>query len=290
MPSLLFVTTNWWPSLARLVHLFQQSGCRVSVLCPPQHPARAVPQVTIFPGEPFHPMRALSKAIAASEATILIPGDDRAVAYLHQLHEIGTAVQRALVERSLGDPGFYRVIRSRFELLERARSVGMDVPTGARINSLADLRCWSRANRAPWMVKLDGASHGVGVRIVHSLSEAERAYRQLSSRRQLPKAVKHFAVNRDPFLLADIRLRSRTQVPQVSVQSYVRGYPGNLAMFCQRGEVLAATVVDAVACWGETGPTTIVRPGGASEVCRGCSGAGGFTPARRVLWSRLHGR
>ncbi len=252
----LLVATCWWPSLARFEHLLVLAGCRVSVLCPPGHPVRAVPGVTVFEQQPFNPIAALTKAIAACRPTMVVPSDDRAVANLHQLYQTGSETVRKLVERSLGAPENYPIIRSRTRFIALARELGIAVPDDHAIGSAKELDDWLERVPGPWVVKVDGAWAGTGVRIATTPKQAHAAFRHLPNRLNARVALKRLLVNRDPYWLADWRDQ---QTPEVSAQGHIKGWPGNLAMVCRDGEVLAATVAEAVACWGETGPSTIVR-------------------------------
>ncbi len=253
-PALL-VTTCWWASFARLAHLLVMQGCNVSVLCPPGHAALAVPGITVFRQQAFRSVAALSAAIAKCRPVMLVPGDDRAVGHMHQLHRMGTAAERALVERSLGPSLGYPVATSRVLFAVLARRLGIAVPEDAVVKTQPALEAWLDRVPGPWVVKANGASAGAGVRIATTREEAFGAFRTLRRRKLLP-ALKRLLINRDPYSLSDWWADPR---PEVSVQRHVVGCPGNTAIFCQDGEVLAATTVDAVECIGATGPSTIVR-------------------------------
>jgi hypothetical protein len=252
----LLVSTCWWPSFARFAHLLVLTGCRVSVLCPPGHPARVVPGVTVFDQQPFNPTAALSKAIAECQPVMVVPSDDRAVANLHELYQTGSATVRDLIVRSLGAPESYSIVRSRVRLIALARELGIAVPDDHAIGTAKELDDWLARAPGPWVVKVDGAWAGTGVRIATTPKQAHAAFRYLPRRLHAGVALKRLLVNRDPYWLADWRDQ---QPPEVSAQGHIKGWPGNLAMVCREGEVLAATVAEAVACWGETGPSTIVR-------------------------------
>ncbi len=255
-PAVLFATTCWWPSLARLIHQFQSAGFRVGVVCPPGHSALAVPGIAGFTYRPFRPRLALSDAIAAFQPSILVPGDDRAVAHLHGLHRTGSVAERTLIERSLGDPAGYAVTASRAALLAAARAAGMEVPAGATIASSSGVSAWTGTHPAPFVLKIDGAWSGTGVRIAHDAAQAQRAFRRLQAGPKLSAALKQFLINRDPYWLSDWLARTP---PRVTAQAHLRGRSGNLAMFCRDGAMLACITAENVACWGETGPSTIVR-------------------------------
>ncbi len=254
--TILIVTTCWWSSLARLAHLLVTSGSHVAVLCPRGHAARAVPGATVFEQQAFRPLQALSRAIATCRPTMIVPGDDRAVTHLHQLHRHGSERERALVERSLGSPDSYPIVSSRVRLIALARDLGIAVPDDRALATPAELDEWLARVPSPWVVKVDGAWAGKGVRIATTPQQARRAFRRFPKGPSIWAAVKRAIVNRDPYALAD---RRRHRTLEMSAQRHVDGWPGNLAMFCRDGEVLAATVVEAVACWGETGPSIIVR-------------------------------
>ena len=250
------MTTCWWPFLARFAHLLTRAGCRVSVLCPPGHPVQAVPGVNAFEQHAFRPAQALSAAIAACQPTLIIPADDRAVVNLHELHGVGSDLERRLIERSLGSPHGFPVTTSRLRLLALARRLNIPVPEGQAIATAADVDDWIARTPGPWVLKVDGSWAGAGVQIATTRKAVHAAFRTLSRRVNGRMALARMLVNHDPFSAADW-LRGERQ--QVSAQRYVRGWPGNLAMFCLNGEVLAATVAEAVACGGATGPSTIIK-------------------------------
>ena len=253
---MLLVTTCWWPFLARFAHLLAGAGCQVSVLCPRGHPVRTVPGVTVFEQSAFRPTQALSAAIAACSPAMIIPADDRAVSNLHRLHREGSDTERSLVERSLGSPHGYPVTTSRLRLLALARQLEIPVPDDQAIATAADLDDWLARTPGPWVLKVDGSWAGAGVQIATTRKKAHAAFCALGRRVNGRTALTRILVNHDPFSAADW-LQGGGQ--QVSAQRYVRGWPGNLAMFCQDGEMLAASVAEAVACGGATGPSTIVK-------------------------------
>lgn len=254
--SVLLVTTCWWPSFAQFAHLMIQGGCEVALLCPPGHAGRIVPGVTVFEQDALKPQRALSAALAIAKPAMIVPGDDRAVAHLHELHRIGTDEQRDLVERSLGPPSGYAVTTSRTGLVALARQLDILVPEDKSIESAWDLDVWLERQPDPWILKMDGAWGGHGVRIVSTSREAHAAYRELRHQSHRALALKRWLINRDPSLVYDWLHKVR---PRISVQSYIKGRPGDLAMFCCEGEILSATIAEAMAFQGDNGPSTIVR-------------------------------
>lgn len=256
LPSVLVVTTCWWPSLARFAHLLQEGGCRVSVLCPPGHPVRAAPVSAVFDQSGLRPLRALSRAIERARPVYIVPGDDRAVGHLHRLYRTGSPVERALIARSLGAPENYPVSTSRALFLRAAAEVGLPTAAGTRLDTVADLHDWMARADPPWVLKADGTWGGSGVAITECPRAALSAFRELRREPRLSVALKRVIINRDLFPLGDLLGKPR---PAVSAQRYISGQPGNLALMCRDGEVLASLVVEAVTCCGATGPAIIAR-------------------------------
>ncbi len=261
---MLLVTTCWWPSLARFAQLLARHGCAVALLSPPSHPGRVLASVSLFDHSAFDPLQALSAAIRGSGASRVVPADDRSVNHLHRLHRQGTAAERALVERSLGAPEGFAVTASRVAVIELARRLGCAVPDDAALPSTAALDAWTGAHPPPWVLKVDGAWGGGGVRVVHTRQAAQVAFAELKNWLSGAKSLKRLVVDRDPFWLADWLRRRQDRPgeasrPRVSVQAHVEGWPGDLAMFCLDGQVLAALCCEAVKVESERGPATIVR-------------------------------
>lgn len=63
-------------------------------------------------------------------------------------------------------------------------------------------------------------------------------------------------LERDPWPL---RARLTGCRPRLSVQSYVEGEPGNAAVACSDGRLLAAVQAEVLRCDGPTGPSTVLR-------------------------------
>ena len=253
---ILVVATCWYAYVARTAHLLLKAGCSVAVLCPKGHPVLAIAGISVFEQQAMSPLRSLSQAIATCNPCLVVPTDDRSVANLHALHRAGSASQRRLIERSLGDPAYFGVSACRSKFLTLAGQLEIPAPAGRSLANEAELAQWVSRIAGPWVLKIDGAWGGQGVRIVQTAEEARQASRKLRKFRSRAVAVKRILVNQDLFWLADW-LRAGT--PELSVQSYIKGMPGNLTMFCRNGEVLAMTMAEAVACACETGPATIIR-------------------------------
>ncbi len=89
----------------------------------------------------------------------------------------------------------------------------------------------------PTVLKANGTCGGDGVRVVHTLEEAERAFRTLQAPPLLARAVKRALVNQDKTLLWPSLLRRRSVV---NAQEFVAGREATSAVACWKGAVLAS--------------------------------------------------
>jgi len=257
-PKVLLATTCHLPSTARLAMAIAQSGGIVSAVYPGSHPLDA----TRAPKDRFAygataPLRSLQIAIDRASPDIIIPCDERAVRDLHKLHATTkNAATRSLIERSLGDPSGFPTATTRHDLLMLARAQGVCVPDSACISGLSDLAVLAQARPFPWVLKADGSWAGLGVQVVHSLPEAEAAYRRMNRPVALSLVLREALIERDYFWAQPWLTRRR---PAMSVQSFIVGRPANCAVACWRGEVLAGVAVEVVNTESPTGPSTVVR-------------------------------
>jgi ATP-grasp domain len=110
---------------------------------------------------------------------------------------------------------------------------------------------------------------GMGVTIVRTAAEAERAFARLRAWPGFPRALKRLLINCDATLLRRV-LDKRQSV--VSLHRYVDGRPANAAVACWKGKVLAAVLAEVLESDGPTGPATVMRvvthPGMSSAIER----------------------
>jgi len=263
-PKILLTDTNRWPSPARLAMGLAAAGCTVSATCLTRgHPLLHTSVVReTYPYSSLRPLESLIYAIESAKPQIIVPCDDRGVLHLHELYahalSLGAPGKQLvdLLEYSLGDPASYPVVSGRCELLEIARSEGLRVPETKHVSGIADFKEWQNSHGLPWVLKGDGTFGGRGVRIAHSLPQAQTLFSEIQSMFRVGRALKRAVVNRDPFWL---RPWWQGVKPAVIVQSYVVGRPANCAAFCWQGEVKALVGVEVVSSDGMLGPANIVR-------------------------------
>jgi hypothetical protein len=262
-PRFLVTATNQWPVVPRLVIALREMGSDVAILCPTiEHSAEKLKSAGPF----FHyngtqPIDSLRAAINSFRPEIIIPCCDRSVQHLHALHEASRSTvdgsqTAALIERSIGAPRGFPITSSRFQLLEIAKSEGILVPETTPIQNHDDLRSLSRRAQPPWMIKADGTWGGTGVSLASNVSEANRFLLDYGRRRRKRTLLKRLVVNRDhDWVVYDWKNSHSSFI----AQAFITGRPGNCAVFCWQGKVLAGIAVEVLQSKGATGPATVVQ-------------------------------
>jgi glutathione synthase/RimK-type ligase-like ATP-grasp enzyme len=238
------------------------AGCAVDAVCPGNHPLRktgSVERIHLYRG--LSPLRSLSRAIQASQPDLVAAGDDLATWFLHRLYarekqngQSGAAVC-ALLERSLGDPQSFPILRERGAFMEMARAEGLRVPSTQVVENHKELRdCLTRMG-LPAVLKADGTSGGDGVRIVRTLAEAECAFVELQAPPMFARAAKRALIDHDTTLVWPSLMRQRNVV---NVQSFIAGREATSTIVCSKGAVLAALHFEVVNKASSAGHATVV--------------------------------
>lgn len=259
----LITDTNRWPVGPRLAVALAQLGCEVTALCPfPGHPflkTSVLRRIEHYDGR--DPLVSLRKAIDSVRPDFVLPLCDRGVQHMHQLHTLSRRSSQAaevadLIERSLGAPAGFEVVRSRYRLLQAAAEEGIPIPDMAQIEEDASLDPLFDQIGRPWVIKADGTSGGRGVRIAGTRKEAMRAIRDLGRPPGSLEIAKRILLNRDrDWILHDSSIRYR----HLLAQAHIDGRPANCAVACWEGEVLSGTSFEVIAAQGVKEPASIVR-------------------------------
>ncbi len=232
------------------------------MVCPASHPARktkAVSRIHIYRG--LAPLTSFAQAIA-TQPDFIVSGDDLATQHLHRLYarekHNGKAESAtcALIERSLGAPESFPVVNARAAFMELAHQEGLRVPPTRAIRNIHDLRTCVTRKGLPIVLKADGTSGGDGVRIAHTLTEAERLFKELHAPPLLARAAKRALVDQDKTLVWPSLLRRR---PVVNAQAFVAGHEATSAAVCWKGAVLASLHFEVVNKVSSRGHATVVR-------------------------------
>jgi hypothetical protein len=262
-PTVLVVTTRRWFSSARLGIALSQAGFTVEVICPSRHPVKTTSIVRrVHPYNGLAPLTSLLEAITAAKPDLIIPSDDLAARQLHDLHstqlrrgKAGSSVC-ALIERSLGSSDSFSVVYERAAVLKLAREEGIRVPDSEVIVETSDLDGWIERTGLPVVLKSNGTSGGEGVRIVHTLEDARRAFQALKAPPGFIRAVKRALADQDLTLISPMLLRRRGVV---SAQTFIAGRDATSLVACCKGVILAGLHFEVINKQDSTGPASVLR-------------------------------
>lgn len=253
---------RWLPT-ARLAVALAKAGFTVESICPAGHPISKTTVIRhVFPYRGLAPIKSLVTAIAATKPDLLVCGDDLATNHLHSLYQQSAlagksgAAMCALIERSIGAPEYFAVIEDRASFMRVSQEAGVRVPQTAAIADSKHLERWATQIGFPMVLKANGTSGGVGVRIVHNTKEAQRALRTLQAPPFIARAVKRALFDRNTTLLSPSIRRSRSGV---SAQSFISGTEATSAVACWKGQVLAGLHFEVLQKSDPEGPSTVLR-------------------------------
>jgi hypothetical protein len=262
-PTVLVAATTRWLPTARLAIALANAGCAVAAVCPSRHAlAKTTAVRRVHPYRGLMPTASFAAAITSARPDLIVPGDDLATRHLHNLYDRERRRGKAgapiceLIERSLGAPESFPVLSSRAPFIELAEKEGIRVPQTAIIGNIDDLKKWEHDRGFPAVLKTDGSSGGYGVRIVHTLKDAERAFRGLQAPPLLARVAKRSVVDQDLTLIWPLLLRRR---PVVSAQTFVVGREATSLVACWKGTVLAGLHFEVLHKQDPTGPASVLR-------------------------------
>jgi hypothetical protein len=262
-PTVLIATTTRWFPTARLAVALADAGFTVDAVCPSDHPMGKTDAARkIYSYHGLDALTSFADAIAAAKPDLIAPGDDLATQQLHLLYtqeqrkgDVGAATC-ALIERSLGAPENFPVLYARTKLIELAQAEGIRVPKTEVIRDSNDLKKWIAQAGLPTVLKTNGSSGGDGVRVVHTLEDAERALRILQAPPLLARAAKRALIDQDMTLVWP-SLRCRRSI--VNAQTFVPGREATSLTACWKGTVLASLHFEVIHKEVSSGPATVLR-------------------------------
>jgi len=262
-PKVLLVTTNRWYATARLAMAFRKVGVVVDVACPAGHPVRQTAAFgAVYTVRGASPLASIRSAIQAAHAEIVIPADDLARTILHQIHAqcvrrpAAGAALASMLEQSLGEPSCFAAIDSRSALIQLAQAEGIAAPATGVVRSPDEVRAWIARNEGPVVLKTDGTSGGLGVKIATTPAEAETAFQRLNSPPDAARTIKRALVDNDWSLVRPFAAR---RSPVINVQQFIPGADATIAVACWQGRVLASISVEVLRTWKAKGPASVVR-------------------------------
>jgi len=241
---------------------FVKAGCTVGAICPSGQSLRNTSAVgEIHTYYALRPLLSSARSIASAKPDLVVPCDDLATQHLidlydqsHKRGKSGTLTCR-LIERSLGAPRNFPVLRARTAFMELAQEEGVRVPKTEVVTNTDDLQKWSVRMGFPAVLKANGTSGGDGVRIVRTLEEAARAFRALEAPPLFARAVKRALFDQDMTLVWPSLLRRRYVV---NAQAFVAGREATSLVACSKGKVLAGLHFEVLLKQDAGGPATVL--------------------------------
>lgn len=240
---------------------FREAGCLVEVVCPPGHPVALTQAAAIrYSFNGLRPLHSFSDAILAARPNLVVPCDDLAAILLSRLHRQSQENDEKelikILELSIGDSATQATCCSRSRLMDLAAALGIRTATTGLVASNAALGKWLTNFGLPAVLKADGTSGGVGVSIVRTDHEAERAFRRLKSPPLFLRAAKRAMFDFDMNLVVPWL---RRQHSSVSIQKFIEGREATSTIACWKGQVLAALSFEVLRSGEARGPAAVLR-------------------------------
>ena len=256
-PSALLVATQRWVSSALLAKSLRAAGFHVEAVCRAGHPLCLLsePLARHRLGQ-FDEDHSIAAAIRQMAPDLVIPCDDPAVDILHRLHEQdGDGPIAGVIERSIGHPTGYAIVKNKSALLELARTEGLSAPRSVPVDSFGHLLGLLDATGCPQVLKRDRTWSGTGVRIIANRDDARSAWSNVAGSMSVLRAMRSAQCNMRVKTLIE---RYRHASARIELQEFVAGAPANRAVVCADGKVLAGATVVALETVDPTGPASVV--------------------------------
>jgi glutathione synthase/RimK-type ligase-like ATP-grasp enzyme len=264
MKRILVIATLDWPQITRVCLALADAGFKVRALAPDHHRLHKMRTIDVglLHRTRTAALHSISRAVERFLPDIVIPGDERAIDYMHSLYMGATRghgrrahLLAELIETSLGSPSSFVFARQTSCFVQLARDEGLLVPATAVVNNVRQLRARVTGARFPLVLKRDERAGGQGVRIVTNAKEAERNFIELRLAGGRIMALMQTLDSRDASYLA----RFFKPNPAIILQEYIEGRPANRAVVCRQGRVLAGLSVEALQTRGPTHPASVVQ-------------------------------
>ena len=199
------------------------------------------PQGT-FPYRAHRPVDSLRQSIEISRPDLIVPCDDRAVRRLHQLHTNASRAASprdsawivALIERSLGTPASFPILRRRDSLAALAALQDVQAPRIDSIQTVSDFRRWIAEHGLPAMLKLDGTSGGEDIVPVYDPAKLGRAFLVMQLRCAGLGRLKRARRNRDvhlPFAISTMARQASQSRPMCGAGLRIVRSPAGAATY-----------------------------------------------------------
>ncbi len=139
--------------------------------------------------------------------------------------------------------------------MDLARQLGIRTPESTCIRQPEDLGPWFTRNGQSHVLKRDGSFGGKGVAVVHSLPEAERAFRSIAKAPTFVSRLSRWLALGDPLAF----WKAEEHQPEIIAQQFIEGRPANILFICFEGRVLASICVEVLVTEGSTGAALVAK-------------------------------
>lgn len=259
---LVFATENN-PLAARISIALTCVGFQVAALTRPGHPVRKVRKIPSHFG--YHTgfrLKSIIRAIDRWSPDLVVCTDDLAVRELQDLHErtamFDDSANRRfteLIERSFGPPASFAAMRNKSSFLALAKLEELRCPKTIVVPATRACEPVPAELTYPVVVKADNSDGGRGVRIVNRDADLRPVIWELQAPSTL-RGSRLFGAMLGSQALSVLKLPLRRTI---SLQQYLVGRPGNRAVICWKGKVLAGISVEVVEVTHERGPASVIR-------------------------------
>jgi glutathione synthase/RimK-type ligase-like ATP-grasp enzyme len=259
---LVFATQNN-PHTARTAIALAYAGFHVASLTRSGHLVREARKIPChFAYRARFPLKSIIRAIGRWSPDLLVCTDDSAVRELQHLHkraassddEAGRRICE-LIELSLGPPTSFPATRDKSNFLALAKLEGLRCPEAIVIPATCVFKSAPAELTYPVVVKADQSDGGRCVRIVHRDADLRSVVWELQTPNTW-RGRRFFGTMLGSEALSPLTLPLRRTI---SLQEYIVGRPGNRAVICWKGKVLAGISVEAVEVTHECGPASVIR-------------------------------
>lgn len=261
----LVVATQQSALAARIAIALADAGFHVAALTPHGNPVRQARKVAKhFTWCRWLWSRRTVRALDRWSPNLIVCADDLAVRQLTRLHHRIVSANdarqsniRELIELSLGPAASFSTICDKSDFLLRAASEGLRCPRTVVTPAGHPLVSVPADLNYPMVVKADHSYGGICVRIVDSAPAVRAAAWEVQTPSEWHGIFRRlFAAVLGSAIAAHLKLPLRRTI---SLQEYISGRPGNRAVVCWKGEVLAGISVEVIEVTDEHRPASVVR-------------------------------
>jgi hypothetical protein len=266
---LIFCLSPKWITIARLPRALQRAGFEVGVACSERSvliTTRFRDRTFILPhrfcGETI--LRKLIEIVRDWQPDLLLPADDNAVLFLSRVNQLVSTTSQndtdglaVLLRRSLGKLESLTEATSKQRTIERARRLGLRVPSGCVVESTATALDFARSSGFPVVLKRSFSWGGSGVTICHEESDLLQTWQRLWWRCKVKNRL---------YTWCD-RLRGRRAASfwmpadqSITINQYIPGEPAMCQVVAVNGRVLAGAAAHKIQCTPDAkGPSSVLR-------------------------------